>query len=222
MSRADRLYSITRILRDGQLHTAQSLADRLGVSVRTLYRDMDRLTASGVPIEGARGVGYRAASLTTVPPISLTDDELEALNLGLAIAAEVADETLQSATRSLTAKIDAVLSQSAVAEADAWRFADMPFADTIRGVAHMPTVRAAIRARQKLRITYTEPDGRVTSGTIRPLHLEHWARVWTLLAWCEQREDHREFRLDLIESAEALPELFTDEPGKTRHDFNRA
>ena len=222
MTRADRLYQITRLLRDGRLHTAQSLADRLGVSVRTLYRDMDRLAAAGVPIEGARGVGYRAAALTTLPPLNLTDAELEALNLGLAIAAEVADDTLQAATRSLTDKIDALLSQGSLAEAEAWKAVHTPFADAARGFAQMPTLRAAIRARQKLRITYTAPDGTVTSRRVRPLLLEHWARIWTLVAWCEHAGAHREFRLDLIESAEALPELFTDEPGKTIASFNRA
>jgi predicted DNA-binding transcriptional regulator YafY len=219
MSRSDRLFDILQILRDGELHTAQQLADRTGVSLRTLYRDMDRLAGSGVPVAGARGVGYRLPPLTTLPPLTLTAAELEALNLGLAIAAELADPALKSAAGSLADKIDAVLPQTAVNEADAWKFDASPFADAARGFAMMPTLRAAIKARQKLRITYTSKEGAVTSRMIRPLLLEYWSRVWTLTAWCEVRADHRVFRLDLITSAEALPELFTDEPGKTLADY---
>ncbi|UWR23713.1 YafY family protein [Sulfitobacter sp. S190] len=219
MRRTDRLFDIIQILRDGKLHTAQQMADRLEVSVRTLYRDMDTLVASGVPVQGERGVGYMITEAITLPPLTLTAQELEALNLGLAIAAEVADPDLKSAADSLADKIDAVLPQSVVAEADAWKFAVYPFADAARGFAQMPTLRAAIKARQKLRITYTAKDSAVTSRMIRPLHMEYWGRVWTLTAWCELRSDHRVFRLDLIESAEALPELFTDEPGKTMADY---
>ncbi|MGJ8595533.1 helix-turn-helix transcriptional regulator [Sulfitobacter sp.] len=219
MSRADRLFNILQALRDGDLHTAQGLADSAGVSVRTLYRDMETLAASGVPVIGTRGTGYRLPPTVTLPPLTLTPAELEALNLGLAIAAEVADPDLKAAALSLADKIDAVLPETAVAEADAWKFAKNPFADRTRGFAQMPTLRAAIKARQKLRITYTSKDGAVASRTIRPLEMAYWSRVWTLTAWCELRQAHRVFRLDLISTAEALPELFTDEDGKTLADY---
>ncbi|MEP6062753.1 MAG: HTH domain-containing protein, partial [Marinomonas sp.] len=101
MSRSDRLFSILQILQDGALHTAGALAERLGVSQRTLYRDMDKLAASGVPVQGTRGTGYRLADLTALPPLMLTSPELEALNLGLAIAAQVADPDLKAAATRL-------------------------------------------------------------------------------------------------------------------------
>ena len=119
----------------------------------------------------------------------------------------------------LADKLDAVLPQTAVAQADAWKFAASAFADSARGLSHIPPLRAAIKARQKLRITYTSREGTVTSRTIRPLHLEYWSRIWTLTAWCEWRSAHRVFRLDLINTAEALPELFNDEPGKALADY---
>jgi len=219
MRRTDRLFDIIQILRDGKLHRAQDMAARLEVSVRTIYRDMDTLVASGVPVEGERGVGYMITEAITLPPVSLTVQELEALNLGMAIVAEAADPDLKSAAESLADKIDAVLPTQVIAEADAWKFAVYPFADAARGFAHMPILRAAIRARQKLRLTYTARDGAVTSRVVRPLHMEYWGRVWTLTAWCELRDNHRVFRVDLIETADALPELFADEPGKTLADY---
>ena len=219
MSRSDRLFDILTILRDGNLHTANALARRMDVSVRTLYRDMDSLAASGVPVTGTRGTGYRLIHTITLPPLSLSQAELEALELGLAIAAEVADPQMRSAANSLSDKLDAVLPQTAVAQADAWKFAASAFSDPAKGLSQIPILRAAIKARQKLRITYTSGNGAVTSRTIRPLHLEYWSRIWTLTAWCELRNAHRVFRLDLINSAEALPQLFSDEAGKTLADY---
>ncbi|QJF50884.1 helix-turn-helix transcriptional regulator [Roseobacter ponti] len=219
MRRTDRLFDIIGILRDGNLHRAQDIAERLEVSVRTIYRDMDTLTASGVPVEGERGVGYMITAAITLPPLNLTVAELEALNLGMAIVGEAADPDLKAAALSLADKVDAVLPAQVVSQADAWKFAVYPFADAARGFAHMPTLRAAIRARQKLRLTYTSKDSVVSSRVVRPLHMEYWGRVWTLTAWCELREDHRVFRVDLIQTAEALPELFVDEPGKTLDDY---
>lgn len=220
MRRTDRLFDIIQILRDGKLHRAQDIADRLEVSVRTIYRDMDTLVASGVPVEGERGLGYMITEAITLPPLTLTSAELEALNLGMAIVAEAADADLKKAALSLADKVDAVLPTQVVAEADAWKFAVYPFANAARGFAHMPTLRAAIKARQKLRLEYTSKDGELSRRVIRPLHMEYWGRVWTLTAWCELRKAHRVFRVDLINSAEALPELFVDEPGKSLKDFD--
>ncbi len=220
MRRTDRLFDIIQILRDGKLHRAQDIADRLEVSVRTIYRDMDTLVASGVPVDGERGVGYMVREQITLPPLNLTTAELEALNLGMAIVAEAADPGLKAAAESLAEKIDAVLPTQVVAEADTWKFAVYPFADAARGLAHMAPLRAAIKTRQKLHLSYRRIDGTLTERTIRPLHMEYWGRVWTLTAWCELRNGFRVFRIDLIETVTPLPELFTDEPGKRLSDFD--
>jgi predicted DNA-binding transcriptional regulator YafY len=220
MRRTDRLFAILQILRDGRMHRAQDMSETLKVSARTIYRDMDTLVASGVPVQGARGSGYRISEAISLPPLTLTPDEVEVLNLGIAIVAEASDDTLKSAARSLADKIDAVLPERLITDADAWKFAVYPFADAVRGFAQMPTLRAAIRARQKLKLTYHSKGDRITTRIIRPLHLEYWGRVWTLTAWCELRNDFRAFRVDLIQSCEALPEMFVEEPGKRLSDYN--
>ncbi|WP_170413865.1 helix-turn-helix transcriptional regulator [Ruegeria atlantica] len=220
MRRTDRLFDIIQILRDGKLYRAQDIADRLEVSVRTIYRDMDTLVASGVPVEGERGVGYMVREQITLPPLNLTPAELEALNLGMAIVAEAADPDLKAAAESLADKIDAVLPTQVVAEADSWKFAVYPFADAARGLAHMAPIRAAIKSRQKLRLSYRRIDGVLTERVIRPLHMEYWGRVWTLTAWCELRQGFRVFRIDLIEAISPLPEVFADEPGKRLSDYD--
>lgn len=220
MSRVDRLHDILGLLRRGGRLRARDIAARLGVSLRTVYRDMDALAAAGVPVEGTRGAGYRLTDAIALPPLTLTPAELDALNLGLAIVAEATDTGLSAAARSLADKLDTALPAETVAEADAWKFARTPFAGMARGVSHMGTLRAAIRGRQKLRLAYRAPDGTATRRTIRPLRLQPAGRAWILTAWCELRGGFREFRLDLIEDATALPELFVDEPGKRLADFD--
>jgi predicted DNA-binding transcriptional regulator YafY len=218
MRRTDRLLDLVTILRDGRLHRAEDLAGRLEVSLRTVYRDMDTLRGSGIPVEGERGAGYVLAAPVTLPPLDLTLAELEALELGMAVVAEAADPELQTAARSLSAKIDTVLGEGRAVPKDGRGFAVHPFADAARGFRHMPTLRAAIRARQKLDLTYRDGAGPAIPCVIRPLQMEYRGRVWTLTAWDEGKEGFRVFRVDRIEAVSARPELFVDEPGKSLAD----
>ncbi len=219
MRRTDRLFELIQILRNGRLHRAADLAEKLEVSLRTVYRDMDTLMKSGMPIAGERGVGYMLTTAITLPPLNLTLTELEALHLGMAVVGEAADEELQKAARTLSAKIDAVLPEDRSAPPTGWGFAVYPFADAAEGFKHMPSLRSAIRARQKVRVGYTDLEGGKTSRTIRPLQLEYWGRVWTVTAWCEMRKDFRVFRVDKINRLRILPGLFVEEPGKTLADY---
>ena len=219
MRRTDRLFEMIQILRDGRLHRAQDIAETLGVSQRTVYRDMDTLQASGLPVEGERGVGYLMTAPISLPPLNLTLEELEALQLGMAVVAEAGDPDLQKAATRLSDKIQSVLPDDRRPPAGGWGFRVYPFEDAARGFRHMPGLRAAIKARQKLKLTYVAQDGTRSERTIRPLQMEYWGRVWTLTTWCEWRNDFRVFRVDQIEALQPLPELFVDETGKTIDDY---
>ncbi len=219
MRRTDRLFELVQILRDGRLHRAQDMADRLEVSVRTVYRDMDTLMASGLPVEGERGLGYMITAEITLPPLNLTMTELEALHLGMAVVGEAGDDELKAAAASLSSKIDAVLPEDRQAPPTGWGFAVYPFADAHKGFQHMPALRGAVRARQKVLMEYTDLKGEISTRTVRPLELEYWGRVWTVTCWCELREDFRSFRVDRIETLQVLPALFVDEEGKTLADY---
>lgn len=221
MTRSDRLLALIDILRDRRLHRAEDLAQRLKVSVRSIYRDMDTLAASGIPIEGTRGLGYRARPEITLPPLNLGEDELQALHLGLAVVAEGGDEALSAAARTLSAKIDAVLPEDSASAPRGMGFATGAFADAARGFAHMPAVRSAIRARQKLRVTLDSPTGPMVR-TLRPLQMEYWGRVWTCIAWSEEDADFLAFRVDQVTALMVLPGLFVDEAGKTLADYRAA
>ena len=212
MKRADRLMALIQILRTGGLHRAEALAKRTDVHVRTIYRDMETLAASGVPVEGARGVGYRITAAVTLPPLNLTMAEVEALTIGLAVVAESREEGLSAAARSLTAKLDAVLPEQ-TGDAAAKALAVYPFAQAARGFQHLPALRKAVRARQRVQVT--TGDG---TATLRPLRLDYWGRLWTLVAWNETARRFEDLRLDRITQLRPLPGLFVDEPGKRLAD----
>lgn len=220
MRRTDRLFELIQILRDGRLHTARDMADRLEVSVRTLWRDMATLIASGLPVEGERGLGYLLREPITLPPLTLTPDEVQALTLGLQLVTRGADPSLAAAADSLQGKIAAVLPSrlmDGVGEAT-WVF---PGAEALAAARHLPTLRRAIRLRERVVIAYVDRSGIPTGRPIRPLILEFWGRVWTLAAWCEARADFRSFRVDRIETLVMSGETFPDEPGTTLSDWRQ-
>jgi len=202
-------------LRDGALHKAADLAAATDVSLRTIYRDMDTLAASGVPIEGERGIGYRVTAAITLPPLNLTMTEVEALHIGLLAVGQNGDAELSSAARTLSAKLDAVMPEDRSREPSGYGFAIYPFADAARGFQYLPMIRQAIRARQKLKLTMHGSD-----QTVRPLQLDYWGRLWTCVVWNEKIRDFAELRVDQITALKTLPSLFVDEAGKSLADFN--
>lgn len=212
MRRSDRLFDLIQILRDGRLHRAADLAARLGVTERTIWRDMGTLMASGMPLEGARGLGYILRAPVTLPPMMLSTAEIEALRLGLRLVAEGADEGQARAARALGAKI-ARLTPSLPGEADG----TLPARDdeeATRALPHLPILRRAIRAGERITITYIDPRGVESHRDIRPLDLTLWGKVWTLAAWCEARRDFRDFRLDRILAVTPTGERFPREQGR--------
>lgn len=219
MRRTDRLFELIQILRDGRLHKGADLAERLGVSLRTVYRDMETLMNSGVPVEGERGLGYAMTAPITLPPLNLTLTELEALHLGMAVVGEAADDELKRAATTLSEKIDAALPEDRTAPSAGWGFAVYPFAEAARGFEHMAPLRAAIRTRRKVELAYENLGGEITERTVRPLQMEYWGRVWTVTTWCETSNEFRVFRVDRIRTLEITFEEFDEEPGRTLKDY---
>lgn len=213
MPRKTRLFDIVQILRDGKLHRAGDLAARLGVSVRTVWRDMGALSKSGLPIEGARGVGYRLREPTMLPPMALTKDEFEALRLGVALVAGAADATIARAALSLRAKVAAVAPIRAQDPgSDSFVFASE---EAARAAPHLGLIRRAIRDHLTLALGYR--GGEVQR--IRPLHLDYWVKVWTLTVWSDSAHDFRVFRVELVTSLQPDGGAFLPEPGKTVEDY---
>lgn len=217
MRRSERLFDLVQLLRDGKLHRARDLAARLGVSTRTIWRDMDALAASGLPIVGARGVGYQFRDPTVLPPMTLTRDEFEALRLGVTLAAGAADPAIARAAASLRAKIGAVgPARAQDPGAESFVFAS---AEAARAAPRLGLVRRAIRDHLTLSIGYPGPDGREGRHRIRPLHLDLWGHGWLLTAWSDYARDFKNFRVDLATMIEHDGGAFLPEPGKTIEDY---
>lgn len=217
MRRSDRLFDLIQILRDGELHRAADLGRQLGVSTRTIWRDMATLVSSGLPIEGERGVGYVMRAPVSLPPLALTREEFEALRLGMALVASGADRAVTIAANSLRSKIGAVTPQS-MQDASSETFV-YSTPEAARAAPHLGLIRRAIREHSYLELVYLGPGEPTETRRIRPLHLEFWGRVWTLAAWCETTGRFRMFRADLIASIRAEGGAFLPEPGKTLDDY---
>jgi predicted DNA-binding transcriptional regulator YafY len=218
MQRSERLAEIVEIVRDGRLHLARDIAAALEVSVRTVYRDIDTLVASGVPIDGERGVGYLLREPVFLPPMALSLAELEALSLGMAIVQEAADEELQVAAKTLLSKVgDHASNRRRVPKS--WSFGVYAFKRAQEGFRHMPLLRRAIREGLKLRIDYLSLAGAPTQRIIRPLQTDYWGRVWTCSAWCEKRDGFRAFRIDRMQTVDSTGKTFQPEAGKTIEDY---
>lgn len=220
MRRTDRLFDLIQILRDGRLHTARDMAERLEVSTRTLWRDMATLIASGLPVEGERGLGYILREPITLPPLTFTPNEVQALTLGLQLVTHGADPSLARAAESLRGKVAAVLPTGLTdgIGRETWVF---PGDEALAAARHLPALRRAIRLHERVVIGYVDGTGGRSDRPVRPLVLEFWGRVWTLATWCETRGDFRSFRVDRIESLVPTGETFADEPGKTLADWRQ-
>ena len=218
MRRTDRLFELIQIFRDGRLKLGRDLAAHLGVSLRTLYRDIDTLVASGIPIEGERGVGYILREPIFLPPLNLSHVELEALQFGMELAKRSSDQELNAAANSLLQKVNAVLPANQQGTNRRWPMS--VYSNNLASdVEHLPVLRAAIANRHKLDLSYRSLAGATSQRVIRPLQVEFWGQVWTCTGWCEARNDFRVFRVDHIESVVALDAVFELEKGKRLEDY---
>lgn len=221
MRRADRLFQLVQLVRGRRLATGEWLAERLEVSLRTVYRDVADLQAQGVPIEGEAGVGYRMRAGFDLPPLMFTTDEAKALVACVRLAQPRLDTALAEAAEGALSKVLAVLPSGARAAAESLAVY-APYYEVAPQVrAHLESLRVATEARRKVRLHYLDLKEVPSERTVRPLGSFYWGAVWTLAAWCETREDFRSFRVDRIEHLEPLDERFRDEAGKTLADLFR-
>ena len=217
MRKASRLFEIIQILRLAPRPvTAASLAERLEVASRSIYRDIVALQAMRVPIEGGRGVGYILRPGFNLPPLMFSIEETEALVLALGLLERTGDAELKSAAKQAARKIVAALPAALrqpfeSATLYAWgRAAPAP-----PGI-DLALVRSAIRDERKLAIRYVDEQGRVTQRVIRPLALIYYSEVANIVAWCELRQAHRNFRSDRVQDSALTGEDFRGDGERLR------
>jgi predicted DNA-binding transcriptional regulator YafY len=219
MRRADRLFQIVQRLRRRGVTTAAQLAEALAVSERTIYRDVQDLILSGVPVVGEAGVGYALPRGYDLPPLMFTEEEIEALVLGARMVQSWADPQLSRAADDVLAKVENVLPQRLKERIpDAALFAP-GFHVRAALTAGLQPLRTAIKERKKVRFGYEDKVQAKSARTVQPLGLFYWGAAWSLGAWCELRRGFRNFRVDRMSTVEVLGDTFMPEAGRTLRDF---
>src|SRR5712671_501501 len=166
MSRAQRLLDLIQALRGYRRPVSGAvLAEALGISLRTLYRDIDTLTAQGAHVDGEAGLGYVLRPGFMLPPLMFSEEEIEAIVLGSRWVADRADAALSQAAGTALAKIAAVLPQDLKTSLDTSSLLVGPGDAMAAGDAELPVIRAAIRHERKVRIFYEDGRGRASRRT---------------------------------------------------------
>ena len=219
MSRAVRLLDLLERLRRHRFPVSgAALAAELGISARTLYRDIASLQAQGAAIDGAPGLGYVLRPGFTLPPLMFSADEIEALTLGCRFVAERADPALAAAARAALAKIGAVVPGDVRAqmESSTLLIGPGPAADERVDIG---LVRKAIRGERKLRLAYRDLQEQRTERTVWPVAIGFFDRVRVVVAWCELRAAFRHFRTDRIDDLVIAEERYPRRRHSLMHDW---
>ncbi|MEO5774635.1 MAG: YafY family protein [Sphingomicrobium sp.] len=220
MRRADRLFQIIQILRrSSRPVTAAALADELETSKRSVYRDMAALIGQRVPIRGEAGFGYVLEGGFDLPPLMLTTEEMEAAVLGAQWVSTHGDPSLARAARDLIAKIAAsvpdglraLIDDAAARTPPAWAMPDDGM--------DVSLARAWARAGRKIRLGYRDAGGRTSDRIVWPVAVAYFEASRILVAWCELRQDFRDFRVDRVIAAEFLEERFPGRPSDLRRKW---
>jgi len=177
--------------------------------------------ASGVPIEGAPGVGYLLRGGFHLPPLMFDAEELAALALGSRMVKGWSDAALGKAAEQALAKIEAVLPERLRAGVGATALLVPDFHVPPAMVASLGALRGAVGANRKVHFAYRRADGAASARTVRPLGLLFWGEMWTLAGWCELRGDFRTFRIDRMSALAVLEDRFQPLPGQRLEDYLR-
>ena len=219
MRRADRLFQIVQYLRNRNLTTARWLSEKLEVSERTIYRDIQDLMLSGVPIEGEAGVGYVLRRGFDIPPIMFTKDEIEALVIAARMVKTWAGTKLARSAEFALDKIEAVLPDNLKAELAKPRLYVPGILTDVTTAGLLDDIREAINAHQIIRIEYISLKDEISERELMPLGLFFWGKVWTLAAWCELRQSYRSFRVDRMQKVVVTENNFNEDENISLSDF---
>src|SRR5437867_10940435 len=197
-SRSERLLDLIQILRRHRRPVSgRTLAGEMGVSIRTLYRDIATLQGQGAPIEGEAGLGNVLRPGFMLPPLMFTDEEIEAIVLGSRWVAKQPDKRLAVAATDALSKIAAVLLDDLREDLHATTLLVGPSSASVEAI-DLGVVRQAIRNERKLGFLYRDASGAASERVVWPFALGFFDKVRVMVAWCEMRQDFRHFRADRV------------------------
>ncbi|MDU9412130.1 YafY family protein [Pseudomonas sp. zfem005] len=200
MSRSQRLLDLLQILRRHRYPVAgHALASELGISLRTLYRDIATLQQQGANIEGGAGLGYVLRPGFELPPLMFSLGEIEALVLGMRWVSRRGDRQLMDAARDVLAKVGAVLPPALREELETSTLLIGPAPASDIPDALLEQVREVIRREHRVQLDYRDAEGQASQRVVWPFALGYFEQTRVLAAWCELRQGMRHFRLDRVD-----------------------
>ena len=210
MRKADRLFQLVNLIRAHQPITAEQLAERIGVSVRTIYRYIDDISVSGIPVYGESGIGYVMNEDFELPPLTLNQDELAALMLGVEMLSRSTGDDLAAAAKTLLSKIGAVLPPRSF---DPTRTPVRALGESFddQSLKYWNNLYRAIQQKRAIRIVYLSLSEQLSQRVIFPLGLFYWGGKWTVGTWCNLRNSYRDFRVDRIKSLDFASDVESSE-----------
>lgn len=187
--------------------------------MRTVYRDVQDLSLSGTPILSETGKGYSLDKAYNLPPVTFSESEIEALILGARMVQAWSDRSLAASATSALQRIETVVPEQLKEAFNSTKLM-VPAFHVLSDVAeNLTPVRHAIKTENKIDISYKRADGKSSQRTLWPLGLFFWGNVWTLVAWCELRQCHRQFRVDRIQSLKVLADTYQTHEEQTLKTF---
>ncbi|MBB1387327.1 YafY family transcriptional regulator [Pseudoalteromonas sp. SG45-5] len=214
MHKSERLFQLVNILKSRRFAiTANELANKLKISQRTIYRDIQHLQSSGVPVEGEAGTGYLIADYD-LPPMMFTLEELQALLLGSKMVSAWTDPQLAASAQAAITKINAVLPEKLKQQVEELPYLVPTFSHDKAHQKITLQLRKAITNKTCIEFHYLDVNQQPSHRITDPLGLVYWGAKWTLIAYCQLRSDYREFRLDRIQSIVSLTNTFDTNPQK--------
>jgi predicted DNA-binding transcriptional regulator YafY len=222
LNRIDRLHAILTHLQSKKRVTAQEVADRFNISLRTVYRDVKALEESGVPVIGEAGSGYTIMEGYRLPPVMFTQEEASALLLGAKLAEHLADESIKKHFNSALYKVKAVLRSTDKDHMD-------QLADNIAVLSRLPAddssgrylvdLQKALGEKREIKIRYQSGQDAVTERTLEPIGLCHYGQAWHLIGWCKLRNGYRDFRVSRIQQLQILDTTFEPESHPSLQEY---
>lgn len=208
MNRTERLLELLQILRSRRYPiTAFSLSERLGISVRSIYRDIRTLQHQGVCIEGCAGIGYIVKSDFHLPPLNLSHDEINAITLGLNWVSNNTDGDFKKTARTALAKIHSVIPGELKNLIENQSYITGP---SENNVIFFKNIHDAIKNQMRVKINYCDKKDVLSFRVIWPIALVYMESCWLLVAWCEMRNDFRHFRVDKIQTFLQLGSTYSE------------
>jgi len=218
MRKSERLFKLVTLLQGRRTAiTAKALAEELGVAMRTVYRDVQALILSGVPIDGEAGVGYRLRAGFDLPPLMFQSEEVTALLVGSRMVQAWTDPELAHAAKQAEVKILAALTPQMLIGVARLPYRIPVYERSESGIHRL--LRKACEGRQKVSVTYRDMNGHESSRSLWPLGMVGWGDHWTLLAWCEKRDAYRNFRFDRIQDIVLMPEHYPQHPERNLEHY---